>query len=194
MMQPFRGPWGWMYWNLTLAAVPMLLAFVLFRRRARTGVMWWAGVALFVAFLPNAPYVLTDIQHYAFDVARFGRSTTMMRYSLLFAGGMAAYVIAMWRCTRFMISRGVAVVAVVAVNALACALCSVGVYLGRVHRFNSWDIVRTPESVAEAAFHSLSSRAALVGMAKVFAVIAIGALVGIVLLDAVASLRRRQSA
>jgi hypothetical protein len=31
-------------------------------------------------------------------------------------------------------------------------------------------------------------------MAKVFAVIAIGALVGIVLLDAVASLRRRQSA
>ncbi len=193
-MQPFRGPWGWMYWNLTLAAVPMLLAFVLFRRRARTGVVWWAGVALFVAFLPNAPYVLTDIQHYAFDVARFGRTTSMVRYAALFAGGMAAYVIAMWRCTRFMVARGVAVVGVVAVNAFACALCSVGVYLGRVHRFNSWDIVRTPESVAEAAFHSLSSRAALVGMAKVFAVIAIGALVGIVLLDAVASLRRRQSA
>jgi uncharacterized membrane protein len=183
-----------MYWNLMLAAVPMLLALVLFRRRARTGIAWWVGVALFVAFLPNAPYVLTDIHHYAYDVARFGRTATMVRYAALFAGGMAAYVIAMWRCTRFMVSRGVAVIGVVAVNAVACALCSVGVYLGRVHRFNSWDIVRTPESVAEATFHALSSRAALVGMAKVFAVIALGALVGIVLLDAVAGLRRRQSA
>jgi uncharacterized membrane protein len=193
-MQPFDGPWGWMYWNLTLAAVPMLLALLLFRRRARTGVTWWAGVALFVLFLPNAPYVLTDIQHYAFDVAMYGRDETIVRYALLFAGGMAAYVVAMWRCTRFLVARGVTAVAVVAVNVLACALCSVGVYLGRVHRFNSWDIVRTPESVVHATFHSLSSRAALVGMGKVFAVLVIGALVGIVLLDAVAGLRRRQSA
>ena len=194
-MQPFRGPWGWMYWNLTLAAVPLLLALAALPPARPHRRLWWAGVALFVAFLPNAPYVLTDIQHYAFDVARFGRTTSMVRYALLFAGGMAAYVIAMWRCTRFMVARGVAVVGVVAVNALACALCSIGVYLGRVHRFNSWDVVRAPESVAEATFHALSSRAALVGMAKVFAVIAIGALVGIVLLDAVAGLRRhRQSA
>jgi uncharacterized membrane protein len=193
-MQPFDGTWGWMYWNLTLAAVPMLLAFVLFRQRARTGVAWWVGVAAFVLFLPNAPYVLTDIQHYAFDVAMYGHDQTVVRYTLLFAGGMTAYVVAMWRATRFMVTRAVPVAGVVVLNLLACALCSVGVYLGRVHRFNSWDIVRTPEAVVGAAFHALSSRAALVGMGKVFAVIAIGALVGIVLLDAVAGPRRRQSA
>jgi uncharacterized membrane protein len=193
-MSPFRGPWGWMYWNLTLAAVPMVLALVLFRRRVRTGVLWWVGAALFVAFLPNAPYVLTDIQHYAFDVARFGRTESVVHYVVLFGVGMAAYVIAMWRCTRFMLARGLTVAGVVVVNALACALCSVGVYLGRVHRFNSWDVVRAPEAVAHATFHALSSRAALVGMAKVFAVLAIGALVGIVLLDAIAGVRRhRQS-
>src|SRR3954451_22620560 len=183
-MEPFGGAWGWMYWNLTLAAVPLLLALVLFRRRARTGVVWWAGVALFVVFLPNAPYVLTDIQHYAFDVMRFGRTASTVRYALLFAGGMAAYVVAMWRCTRFMIARGVAVIGVVFVNVVACALCSIGVYIGRVHRLNSWDVVQAPESVARATSHALSSHAALVGMAKVFTVIATGALVGIVLLDA----------
>jgi uncharacterized membrane protein len=183
-----------MYWNLTLAAVPMLLAFVLFRRRARTGVAWWLGVVAFVLFLPNAPYVLTDIQHYAFDVAMYGHDQTVVRYALLFAGGMAAYIVAMWRCTRFMVTRGIAAAGVVVVNLAACGLCSVGVYLGRVHRFNSWDVVRAPEAVVGAALHSLSSRAALVGMGKVFAVIAIGALVGIVLLDAVAGAHRRHTA
>lgn len=191
-MSPFRGSWGWMYWNLTLAAVPMLLALVLFRRCVRTGVLWWAGVALFVAFLPNAPYVLTDIQHYAFDVAVYGRTESMVRYAVLFAGGMTAYIIAMWRCTRFLLAREVNGVGVVAVNAIACALCSVGVYLGRVHRFNSWDAIRAPHAVARAAFHALSSRPALVGMVEVFAVIATGALVGIVLLDAVAGRSRHR--
>ena len=143
-----------------LAAVPLLLAFVLFRRRAHTGVLWWTGVALFVVFLPNAPYVLTG--HPALRVRRrpvHGRASSMVRYAVLFTGGMAAYVIAMWRCTRFMISRGVAVVGVVAVNAVACALCSVGVYLGRGAPLQQLGR-RAHAGVGRArrTFHALSSR------------------------------------
>src|SRR4051812_24343730 len=53
----------WMVWNLALAAVPVFLAMALFRPGRRHGVGWWLGTALFVLFLPNAPYVLTDVVH-----------------------------------------------------------------------------------------------------------------------------------
>jgi len=38
----------WMSWNLLLAAVPAVLAVLLFHRPRRQAVLWWAGV-LFVA-------------------------------------------------------------------------------------------------------------------------------------------------
>lgn len=50
----------WMAWNLFLAAVPAVLAVALFARSPvlsdrKRSVTWWAGVGLFVLFLPNAP-------------------------------------------------------------------------------------------------------------------------------------------
>jgi uncharacterized membrane protein len=53
----------WMGWNLLLAAIPVLLAWVLFRPARRRAALWWLGLAVFVAFLPNAAYVLTDAVH-----------------------------------------------------------------------------------------------------------------------------------
>ena len=52
----------WMTWNLILAAVPVAVAVPVFRHRGPRGPLWWAGAALLVLFLPNAPYVVTDPQ------------------------------------------------------------------------------------------------------------------------------------
>src|SRR5690242_9088327 len=56
---------NFMVWNTFLALLPLALAIVLFRpeRVAARGRLWWIGVAAFVALLPNAPYVLTDVVH-----------------------------------------------------------------------------------------------------------------------------------
>ncbi len=48
-------PAGWMAWNLLLAAVPALLAVPLFALFRRPTGWWWVLLAVFVAFLPNAP-------------------------------------------------------------------------------------------------------------------------------------------
>ncbi len=193
-MDLFDGTWGWMYWNLTLAAVPLLLALVLFRRRVRTGFLWWIGVGAFVLFLPNAPYVLTDVKHYAFDVAVHGRAEAAAHYAFLFTCGLAAYVVAMWRCTRFLIARGATSLVALGVDIVACALCSVGVYLGRVGRFNSWDIVRAPHSIGRAALEGVTSHPAIIGMVQVFTVLAVSGLIGMVVLDALAAFARDRRA
>ena len=57
-----------MGWDLILAVVPLALAIVLFRRGLSRGPLWWAGLVLFVLFLPNAAYPLTDFLHFVLKV------------------------------------------------------------------------------------------------------------------------------
>ncbi len=52
-----------MVWNLYLAAIPAVVALLLFRRPASRSVAWFAGFGVWLLFLPNAPYVLTDVVH-----------------------------------------------------------------------------------------------------------------------------------
>jgi uncharacterized membrane protein len=194
-MNPFGGTWGWMYWNLTLAVVPLLLSFVVFRRGTRTNAWFWIGAGAFVAFLPNAPYVLTDVEHLRWDILRADASTSELgiRYGTLFAIGMTAYAVAMWRCSRFLSARAVRVRWIIVTNISACAICSLGIYVGRVHRLNSWDLVRAPHAVLRAALTGFSSNVALAGMAMVFVATAVAASIGIMVLEAIAALARRQA-
>ncbi len=73
-----HGPW--MVWNTILAVVPLVLALALFRSGCRRSVGWWCGVVAFVAFLPNAPYVLSDVIHFFDDVRAFGSPVASWRF------------------------------------------------------------------------------------------------------------------
>jgi len=138
----------WMAWNLTLALVPLLLAVVLFRDGRRPTVAWWAGLAGFLILLPNAPYVLTDVVHFVPDVQGADRLSVALafiaQYGLFFLVGVESYVVSVVLLTRWLEARGrgwATVPAEVAVH----AVCAAGVYLGRVERLNSWDIVVRPD-------------------------------------------------
>ena len=49
-------------WNLVLAWVPFVLALIAYdrHRRGSRGLALWLPLALWLAFLPNAPYLVTD--------------------------------------------------------------------------------------------------------------------------------------
>jgi uncharacterized membrane protein len=138
--------------NLLLAAVPFALAVWLFApRRAKTW-GWWIGVGAFVAFLPNAPYVLTDLIHLVTDVRR---STTdlqvvalVVEYGLLVAIGLALYGGCLAVLRRRLLADGLAGWRWPAEIGLH-AVCSVGMFLGRVFRLNSWDLVVRPGEVLQ---------------------------------------------
>ena len=139
-----------MVWNGLLALVPFALAVLIFRPNARRNVVWWAGLAVWIAFLPNAPYVLTDVVHLVDDMQRTSADrdayALLVVYGAFFALGLALYGISMWLCERRLDPWiGVTRRRVVAVAIhLACA---VGVYLGRFVRVNSWDVVTDPQRV-----------------------------------------------
>jgi uncharacterized membrane protein len=140
----------WMGWNLLLAAIPLLLALVLFRPARRRGALWWLGAVVFVAFLPNAAYVLTDAVHLAQDF-RVQRPSILVGaiiplYCAYFLAGLACYSIALTRLRRYLIAAGQTRVALAAEVALHL-LVAMGIFLGRVDRLNSWDILARPAGV-----------------------------------------------
>jgi uncharacterized membrane protein len=145
----------WMAWNLLLAFVPVVLAFALFRTRARRTPVWWFGVFVFVLFLPNAPYVITDIVHLLDDI-RGARSDLQVLglflpvYLAFFVLGFGFYVVALDRMWRYV--RSVRpTMRWWPIELSLQLLCAVGIYLGRVVRLNSWNVFTRPRAVLASA-------------------------------------------
>jgi uncharacterized membrane protein len=144
---------GWVLWNLCLALAPLALAVVLFRPgRTRSG-RWWVGVAAFVALLPNAPYVLTDIIHFD-DSVRASSSDAHVAfvlvpgYAAFFAVGFGSYVACIVTVERWLRASGWSLPRLLGADLTLHALCAIGVFLGRFFRFNSWDLVARPHDIA----------------------------------------------
>jgi uncharacterized membrane protein len=140
-----------MVWNLFLAAVPAALAIALFRRRARRSLTWWAGLGVWLLFLPNAPYVLTDVMHLVDDIRATSSDAhaylSIITYGVFFTAGLASYVFSLQLFRRYLHTVWPAR-AVLPTLLLVHGLCVVAMYIGRVMRFNSWDAILAPGDIA----------------------------------------------
>lgn len=159
----YNGYSGWIIWNLFLAFIPLALSFWLFRWRwQRRSLFWWLGLFVFIAFLPNAPYLLTDIIH-LIEAARWTRSIWIVAlifvplHTFAILTGFEAYVIALINQGHYLQREGAGRF-VFWSELLAHILCAIGIYLGRFIRFNSWDLVTNFHSVLRVTVDELSSR------------------------------------
>jgi uncharacterized membrane protein len=151
-----RSTYDFLAWNLVLAVIPLMLALLLDRllpsgRRALSV----AGVALWILFLPNAPYVVTDFVHLNsdppvplwFDVLLF----STYAWTGLQLGFVSIHVV-MEHARRRLGAR-----TAWALTVVLLAACSLAIYLGRFEVLNSWDLLVRPQTVLSAIFspHSL---------------------------------------
>jgi len=75
---------GWIVWNLFLAFIPLMLSFWLFLKRSKKrSLLWWIGLIIFIVFLPNAPYLLTDIIHL---IGKFVFTSELLTHALAAIG------------------------------------------------------------------------------------------------------------
>ena len=159
--------YGFLAWNLILAWVPYLaaVAATALARTGRRGVLP-LGV-LWLLFWPNAPYIVTDVVH----LLRPGAAITWVEVTLvaLFAAtGLALGLASLGLIHRVVAARrgraaGLALVAV------ALPLGAFGIYLGRVHRFNSWDVVADPLGILRTLAFDLPGPLSLPAMAALLA-------------------------
>lgn len=169
---------GWIAWNLFLAFIPLVLSFWLFRPRTdRRSYIWWIVFAVYFAFLPNAPYLLTDIIHLIRGI-REGFSAwiiTLIFIPLhLFAiiAGTEAYVISLINQGNY-VKRQLSTKWVIWSELITHALCAVGIYIGRFQRFNSWDLVTDPDNVLLTTINELASKRPVLVMFITFVVLTV---------------------
>lgn len=131
-------------WNLALGWIPYLAAQVLHRSVTR-GHRVHAAIAavLWLLFLPNAPYLVTDAVHV------IGQRTTSLEMATWAMSAITGMGIG---CASLSIVHGVVARRLRAPAAWVFALTisglvSVGVYLGRFLRLNSWDALQEPVDV-----------------------------------------------
>ncbi|MCB0650657.1 MAG: DUF1361 domain-containing protein [Saprospiraceae bacterium] len=149
-----HSPWFFMFlaWNLFLAWIPFLIAYHLERIRNafQVKMVIWAFLLVWLLFLPNAPYLVTDLVHLKYRpplplwydmILLFSFAWTGLLlgfFSLVFAGEFWAKYIHPRTDGLFVFC--------------SLLLCSFGIYIGRFQRWNSWDILTDPANLIRDIF------------------------------------------
>jgi uncharacterized membrane protein len=156
----------WMTWNLFLAFIPLLLSIWLFRGRQKSSLAWWPVFFVFYAFLPNAPYLLTDIIHLIDDIRNIPSSWVITLilipiYLLVILAGFQAYVISLINLGHYL-HRMRQSQWILSVELITHILNAIGIYWGRFLRFNSWDLVTQPDILLTKGIEELLGKQPLV--------------------------------
>jgi uncharacterized membrane protein len=142
-------------WNLFLAWIPFALAVFVYDcwRRGGGGLTILVLGSLWLLFFPNAPYIATDFVHLerggaapfwydAVTIAAFAWVGVLLGFASLY---LMQTVVRQWR----------GALAGWAFAVVAIGLGSLGIYLGRFLRLNSWDALEHP-SVIPKILHAVA--------------------------------------
>jgi uncharacterized membrane protein len=144
--QQYRG----LIWNLFLAWIPFVLAYIAYALSWRR---IWLILAipvfafLWLIFFPNAPYILTDLQYLNsvvsvtplwFDIILL----VWFTWTSMLLGLISLYM--MHEIVQRYFGRWLGWIFVLIVSGLSSA----GIYIGRFMRWNSWDILGNPSELA----------------------------------------------
>jgi uncharacterized membrane protein len=131
-------------WNIFLAVIPIYFS----RKLNNHTSLNWKSILLlagWLLFFPNAPYIVTDVLHF------YQRPGVPLWYDLVLIlsaawSGLMAGFISLMQVDGF-ISRHANGKWRTIITVFFLFAASIGIYLGRFLRFNSWDVVTKPGSL-----------------------------------------------
>jgi uncharacterized membrane protein len=143
----------WMSWNATLAIVGVALSWLFVRAASRRTKLLIAP--LWLAFVPNTIYIMTDIIHLWEQwqyVAGANRLILLAQYLVFIPIGCVSFYLSL----RFFeqgirpIYRRLSLSAILSIEAIIIVLnflIALGVTMGRIQRTNSWEVLTNLEGV-----------------------------------------------
>ena len=143
-----RNRQGYLVFNLFLAWLTLLWAILAVRAAKATPyrpAQFWGCSILWLLFLPNAPYLFTDLVHL------LGKSLPhywpdMMKILLFSMAGLGAGMLSL-RLVHQIVEEQLGWTPGWFFVAIVSALSAVGVALGRFRRWNSWDAFQNPQNI-----------------------------------------------
>ncbi len=138
-----------MAWNLILALIPFVISITFLQGlkdvSGKSKLAFIPVAMLWLLFLPNAPYMITDLIHtnnhsgfliFVDTITISSFAITGMIAALQSMDHMTAIVSKLWKPLSHLRLR--------IMQHSLWWLSALGIYLGRVLRWNSWDIVKRP--------------------------------------------------
>ncbi len=138
----FFGNYAFTYilWNILLAFVPFLISSILILWTNKSNIfkpLFIIGFIFWLLFLPNAPYVVTDLIH----LGRIRVVPVMYDAFVLFSSAWVSLLMGLYSINHmekmFLLRFSKKVTNIII--AFVILFTSFGMYLGRFLRFNSWD-------------------------------------------------------
>lgn len=133
-----------LFWNLFLASIPLIVTWNLNTLKNRPVSNWkfWLFTGIWLLFLPNAPYLVTDLLHLSYSSHRLIWFDTIVIFSFALTGLIFTLISLqmMSDILRRKFGKNIERI-LISISIFASGF---GVYLGRYQRFNSWDIIHRP--------------------------------------------------
>jgi uncharacterized membrane protein len=148
-----EGYYAFLLWNLFLAAIPLFISRIIIRIRFRKSKMMLILLGLWILFIPNAPYIITDFVHL------YNRPPVPLWYDLVLLlicalNGLILGFISIGHIESYFFkdrySKYLVLFRLITVIAM-----SYGVFVGRYLRFNSWDAIINPITLSRGMYHSI---------------------------------------
>lgn len=135
-------------WNIFLAAIPYGISFMAkgYPSFCTKTLIKPLLLVIWILFLPNAPYILSDFTHLRWTSSQFFvlDSAIITGFSVLGLLYMFYSIKDVQELYFSTLSRKQTYLLITTL----CLLLGLGIYLGRYLRWNSWDILQQPENLA----------------------------------------------
>lgn len=125
-------------WNLFLAIIPLMISRQLYKWK-KLNLTVFPVLFCWLLFLPNAPYIITDIFHF------YERPPVPKWFDLLLVtsaawNGLMLGIVSLMQVEHFLRLHLSSFKVNISIGAIILS-CAYGIYVGRFLRFNSWDVV-----------------------------------------------------